>query len=529
MSLFYKESVQAKNGSKIPVFNSGRAAHSKYNPEREAESFLAEKSGLLFAVVFGAGAGFHIASLAARNPACKILVVEKSAADLDFLTKEFPTTQALAKNPNVIFCAAEMPGQLESRLKNNYFPAWHGDMEIAALRPWADEAGGLYEDLLARTKEALKDIAADYATQARFGGLWQKNAFCNLRLLKKIQEKNSLDQTNQAAASEAAALLKAAIICAGPSLDKTVGRLQSAPSEYWTIATDTAYKILRRRNIRIDAVVSIDAQRLSAEHFDAAFCKDTIFVLDAAANPSVARYAHENGAKIFFCNCGHPLLSFASLYCKRPFARLDAGGGTVAMAALSFAKALGFERAEIFGADFSYLDGKPYARGSYLDDLYRMYESRAEPAEKVFCSLMFRAPLKKIGADAFQNDLLLSYQKSLENFLGQGNYVRENGVWECRLGGGVLGGQSLLAGARTAEGILSREILSPNDLDFAAFKDGLRAALEKVQESESLLPECALVLPGMARFEAVFGQNKISTKEAKKLALNKILLYNKLL
>ena len=515
MSLIYKEIIQAKNGSLVPTFNSGKAAHSKYDPEREAQNFLAQTEGLLFAVIFGAGGGYHIASLLERNPACKILVVEQSAAALDFLKESVPCVQALFNNPNVIFCAADKPGQLENILINNYFPAWHGDLQMAALRPWADEAGGLYEELLKRTKKALKAISADYSVQARFGGLWQRNIFCNLKVLKKIQERADT-LCAPIFDKEKIKGKTAAIIAAGPSLDQTIEKIEREPQKYWTIASDTGYKILRRRKIKVDAVVSIDAQYLSAEHFDAPLCDDTIFVLDLAGNPSIANFAFERGAKIIFANGGHPLISLAENFCERPFARLQSGGGTVAIAAADFARQCGFEKIEIFGADFGYSRGKPYAKGSYLDDLYGMGQSRAATSETAFSRLMFRTPLEKSADGFLQNEVLLSYQNSLEEFLGRGNFTRSESLYKSAFE------------ASAAQGLFRQ-----NKMDFSAFKKSLEGLLETAQSQEALTPQIAPLLPAMAYFKARNrpdgGQNKISTKEAKKLALNKILLYNSIL
>lgn len=514
----YKEISRAKNGSEIPLFASGKAAHSKYDPEREALSFLPEADGLLFAVVFGVGGGYHIESLLQKNPDCKIIAVEESAEDLAFLKSAVPCVRRLFENPNVIFCAAEIPGQLENFILSNYFPACHGDLQMAALRSWADEEGSGCKKLLDRANKALKNLAADYSVQARFGGLWQKNIFCNLRILKKMQEKAAKEKSESRFELRAKGKI-AAVIAAGPTLDETIKKIERSPNNYWTIATDTAYKILRRRGLRIDAVVSIDAQRLSAEHFCAPFCKDTIFVLDLAANPSIARLAFQRGAKIIFANCGHPLISFAGTFCKRPFARLSSGGGTVALAAADFAKHCGFEKIEIFGADFGYSRGKPYARGSYLDDLYRMDERLQINSETAFCRLMFRTPTKMNAAGFLQNDVMLSYQKSLEDFFsGQGLSRKEN-IWSAKPQAKDL-----------------PPLSSDEQLDFAAFKTALADMAKELENTNSFTPRLAPLLPGMAYFrtkKAAFGQDKdgqnISTKTAKKLALNKILLYNDLI
>ena len=169
--LFYKEILQAKNGSKIPAFTSGKAAHSKYAPEREAQSFLGENHDLLFAAIVGVGGGYHIESFCQRNPQCKVIAVEKTQADLDFLRQNIPSVQKLFQNKKIIFAAADVPGQLEGAIEQNYFPAVEKKKKIAALRPWADEAGADYDKILERAKAALKKISADYSVQARFGGL----------------------------------------------------------------------------------------------------------------------------------------------------------------------------------------------------------------------------------------------------------------------------------------------------------------------------------------------------------------------
>lgn len=509
--LFYKEIIQAKNGQAVPVFNSGRAAHSKYDPAREAQNFLAGEDAPMIAAIAGVAGGWHIQALANKNPKSKIIAIEKSAADLEYLRKNIPCVEKLCKNERIIFCAADAPGQIEGALLDNYLPALDGDLKIAALRPWADEAGSCYDKIIERIKAALKKIGADYSVQARFGLLWQKNIFCNLKTLQKIQSSGgrgpiAVDTTKTAA-----------IVAAGPTLDKTVETIKAAREKYFVIATDTGYKILSRRNIKVDAVVSIDAQWLSAEHFDAPLCKDTIFVLDLAANPSIARFAFERGAKIIFTSSGHPLISYAGNFCKEPFARLSSGGGTVTIAAADFAKSCGFEKMRIFGADFGYSDAKPYARGSYLDDLYRSDESRVQNSETAFVRLMFRTPLKKNAAGFLQNDILLGYQNTMEEFLRDGTFKRENFLYDCQFEPGPDSAKRRKA------------VLASNEFDFASFKRKLASAAAELENSDGLSPQTALILPCMAFYKTKLGQNKNSTKEAKKLALNRILLYNNLL
>ena len=502
MALFYNRVEEAKNNLKVPVFNSGRPAHSKYNPEREAQNFLPQAKNFSFAIILGAGGGYHIQSLLKRNPGSKIIAVENSLEDLDFLKANIPCVSELFRDGRVIFCAAARPNDLEEAIVNNYLPAYYGDLQIAALRSWAQEDESLCQSVMQRIKDCLKKVGADYSTQARFGGLWQKNIFCNLQTLKKSQaaprQEIKVDTKKTAA-----------IIAAGPSLDQSLKMLEERREKYFVIATDTGYKILKRRNIKVDAAVSIDAQALSAEHFNAPFDKDTIFVLDLAANHSIANFVYKKGGKIIFTNGGHPLITLAGLCCENPFARLQSGGGTVTMTALDFAKNCGFSDIEIFGADFAYSQGKPYAKGSYLDDLYKKDESRVQNSQSAYARLMFRTPLQKNAAGFLQNEVLLSYQNSLEEFLGKDNFCRKGFDYHCKLSCGQ-----------------NKKILSQNKMDFDKFKAALKSGLAEIENSDELLPQLSALLPYMAFCRNKAGANKISTKEAKKLALERILLYN---
>lgn len=514
--MFYKEIIQAKNGQKVPVFNSGKAAHSKYDPLREAESFLSECKNLSFAIILGTGGGYHIQALLKRQPSCKIIAVEKSLDDLAFLKNGVPCVNELSQDPRVVFCAAEDSNSLESAILSNYIPAYYGDLQIAALRPWADEAGGLYNALAERIKACLKDTSADFATQAKFGALWQRNIFCNLATLKKMQAAGQDGKENASLFVDTAKT--AAIIAAGPSLDQSAAQIQAEREKYFVVAADTSRKALARRGIKVDAAVSIDAQYLSAQHFYGAFDKDTIYVLDLAANPSIGRYVYERGGKIIFTDGGHPLARFASLFCKTPFARLQ-NGGTVTIAALDFALKLGFKNIEIFGADFGYSRGKPYAKGSYLDDLYAQRQSRVDNAQSAFARLMYRSPLAANKEGVLQNELLLSYQKALENFLAGGGLTKKGSVYCYQAGNGTSKGA----------GPVKQALAAANQMDFCAFKAGLSKAMETVEKSDALTPELSTILPYMAYCEGKKNGEKISIKEAKKLALNKILLYNNMI
>ena len=59
-------------------------------------------------------------------------------------------------------------------------------------------------------------------------------------------------------------------------------------------------------------------------------------------------------------------------------------------AALSLAEALGAESTLLAGADFSYPEGKSYARGTYIYGYFGQSQSRLAPLEALFSGFLFR-------------------------------------------------------------------------------------------------------------------------------------------
>lgn len=529
---FYRETALAKSGAIVPIYKSGKSAHSKYSPEREGEAFAESAGSFDFAVFIGIAGGYHIEAAARKNPSARIIALEGSAGDIEFLKQNIPCVRQLSQNKNIVIAEAE---KIFALLPELYFPAYYGSIKVLTLRSWAEENKDACEAAADRINSALKKISADFSVQSHFGALWQKNIFSNLRLVKKIQSE----------VLPRGGILKktAAVIAAGPTLDHKIGILKKEREKYFIIATDTAYKILCRNKIVPDAAVSIDAQYLSAEHFCAEIFKDTIYVLDLAGNYDIAKKVHGAGGRVLYYSSGHPLAKAAAAFFNHGLLFLESGSGTVTIAAADFARKCGFRQIEIFGADFAYSSGKPYARGSYLDDLYRKGESRIFGAETSFTRLMYRTPLFPADGSCLcggflTNGVLQGYRESLIS------WIRQNGI-QCKYEDCVYKLSLSATNATTAPDLAVSEFAAPdsvlsdnagntgnadnsenNRFNFLGFKEWLSAALDKVRGHDGLIPESALLLPLLAFIRRKSGQNKISINEAKNLALKRILLYN---
>ena len=398
----YSGTLTSKNSCLIPVFLDGKPMHSKYNPQGEAALFK-DRTGCL--VVAGLGGGFHLTE--AVKTCSLVIACEKDEESLNFCLK-LPSVRELCSKKNMLFATEKTLGSV---LLSNYLPHMHGGIEFVFHRAWEDREKQSALTLKEIFSTAVRHISADYSVQSHFAKLWQRNIFINLRTFTKNPDIRNVFDTKKSVA----------VIAAGPSLDEDITYLRQNRNQYEIFATDTALSSLVAQGIIPDAVVSIDAQHLSTEHFKCLGSilqnekKPVCFFDAASANESISM-ARKNACTTFLVHNGHPLLALASQKANIP--QIQTGSGTVTIASCDIAQKLGFKDIKLFGADFAYSGGRPYARGTYLDKLYKNSSLRTDTLEEKFCALMFRTELYDTVREGLKNaktsTVLEGYKASLE-------------------------------------------------------------------------------------------------------------------
>lgn len=415
MSSSYTQIILSKNQFQIPLVQNISVC-SKYDPLKEAENFAGNfELSKKFFVVAGLCSGLHIEKLLEKNTERKIIVVENASEDFDFLM-QIPECKKLFNDKRIIFSTID---SLFYDIIQNYFPALYGPLTFTYLRGWENAFTDRLSLIKTLVQKALKTVKSDFAVQTNFGKIWQKNIFENLKLA-------SLQQNSNLIFSELKKNIHktAVVIAAGPSLDFSIKKLKENPDKYFIIATDTAYSTLLRSQILPDAVISIDGQAISRAHFlhqnlykKLKQDKTTFFILDLCSYSCIAKKLSENNEKILFFSSGHPLSNLAGFFNGENFIQLTAGSGTVTIAAGDFANAAGFKKTEYLGNDFCYSNGKPYTKGTYLDDIYFKSQNRLCSIEKKYSDLMFRTDLIKLENKKTTTEVMEDYKKSFDYFI----------------------------------------------------------------------------------------------------------------
>lgn len=414
----YSSFLETKTGSFIPVLKNGKTLESRYNPLSEAEKKINGISNCNFYIVLGICSGILIEKLLQKNPNCTIIGIENDESDIDFLLQS-NLIKNLKTKPNIKFCSSS---NLVQTLLNNYIPSFYGQVQIIENSIWVLENPETSNTLKLLINKSLEFISKDFSVQAHFGNLWLTNILNNIKSLNSYNKKNfsiNIPLNKQAL-----------IVAAGPSLDQKIKDIKQNRNNYFIIATDTGFSTLLQNNIFCDCVFSIDSQHISYNHFihDISKFQNTLFIFDLTGNHSICNKLIQNGSKVIFTINNHPLSNYINQLSNNIFPQIFSGSGTVTIAAFDFAVKCGFSNIKVLGADFSYINNKPYAQGTYLDTLYTKSANRLSTIEKNYSHLMYRIPVEIINTNHITTSVLKSYETSFIDYLNtiNCNYKKEN-------------------------------------------------------------------------------------------------------
>lgn len=397
----YTGSIEAKTGQLVPCFSGDTPANSRINPIIESERAIShiEKNNFLF--FLGITGGFHIRAFLNRFPQGYCVAAERDLPALKSLLSVIPLWDILSCK-RVTLLPDLNPTTIVSELTQRYLPALYGSFTSYSPRSWSQRFFG--EEQKIAVSNALTHISRDYSVQAHFGRVWFSNFIKNLSLMNQ-----SFSYTDRVDSNKTAL-----IVAAGPSIDQELIKIKENRSLYIIFSTDTALGALKGYGITPDYFITIDPQYYSSLHAYSSLSPKTTVIVDCCANPTLISLAYRTGCQILFTVGGHPLGEYAASFSPLPY--MDTSSGTVTVAAKHVAYSLGYEKIKVIGADFSYLGGKSYAKGTYLADLFDNQSNRINPAESAYTALIFRTPVERSAYNSgysYTTDTLLSYKAEL--------------------------------------------------------------------------------------------------------------------
>lgn len=393
---------QSKKGPIIPIIridNKEKPLHSTIDPIKEGQRFYNNSKADGFIIFLGLGAGYHIIPFLEQSDITEILIIDKDISIFKTILSNLDLSQFIL-NRRVKILIDEDLETIKEYLLSNYLPAVSGNLHILNLRSRFEMENIYFSNIKTGILELLQLLSADFSVQSHFGKRWFINTLSNLKKAQSV--KNIL-----------LPIRRAVITGAGPSLEVQLPTLIKYKKDSFLIATDTSLPFLLKHKLIPDLVISIDCQHISFHHFLAGFPKNIPLVLDLASPSSLTKQTDN----VIFFTSGHPFSQFVNKK-LRSFPYIDTSGGNVSHAAISLADKLGAKEIVLFGIDFSYPQGKSYARGTYLYPYFLSRSNRLNPSENSFVSFIFYnkqtlSTKKELGI-SYTTTPMISYKKRLE-------------------------------------------------------------------------------------------------------------------
>jgi 6-hydroxymethylpterin diphosphokinase MptE-like len=408
--------ILSRDGDPVPVL-ADKPLHSRFNPVKEGERLSQQysKGGMILA--YGLGGAYHLLPLLNNKELSSLIIIENDPSIVKAILGLMDMSP-LFLDKRVRLWISENPEDFKNTLLAKYVPVLSGDLQSISLRTRIERNPDFYHKLASVVQESISAITDDYTVQTHFGKKWFVNTLNNL-------------EASEETTVTLKPVHKVQITAAGPGLEKQMAHLIGHREDSTLIATDTSLPVLLENGLTPDMVISIDCQHISYHHFMKGYPENIPLVLDLASPPFLTRIAKN----CFFFTSDHPFSNYVRKN-FRQFPRIDTSGGNVTHAALSLAESLGAKHISLYGADFSYPYGKPYARGSYVFPYFQKSSCRISGIEnQVMDFVLHNKTLNKEifeGGFRYISKPMIHYRTSLEkkadSMSAQIENIRADGV-----------------------------------------------------------------------------------------------------
>lgn len=322
--------------------------HSSYAPEQEAERWAStldfDPTNLV--ALFGMGLGYHLKALLRREEQPdKIIVVEPNPQVLELAREEHPE---LFRQPHV-FIASDWESFLEHYTGSAV--GWQ-NIFFARIPAYSQVYPGEYTAFTGKIKRELIRIQAEWCTGLTSAVPWQRNFLKNLRFVGESAPVASIFGKFSGK--------PVVIVSAGPSLEKNVDLLHEAKNRVLIIAVGTVAKLLQKKGITPDLMITFDGGTPNYQHFHGLLNEGVPLIYDPAAHFGILE--EYQGPKVLMLVKTKTLES----YLKRTIGFV-LPGPSIANTAFDLACHMGADPVILIGQDLAYAGERSHAEGTSVD------------------------------------------------------------------------------------------------------------------------------------------------------------------
>ncbi len=158
------------------------------------------------------------------------------------------------------------------------------------------------------------------------------------------------------------------VVGAGPSLNKNIDLLPEIKEKALILCVDTAFRILEEKGIEPDMLVTLDGSPMNAEHLKGRNYKKIPLLMDSYSHRDIVKHHGLHTPRVIMSSNGFHEVWWKNILGKDEASHSLECGGSVATAAVSFARYVGADPVILIGVDLSYPGGASYAKGALHGD-----------------------------------------------------------------------------------------------------------------------------------------------------------------
>jgi len=354
-----------KSGLPVPLWagpgQKKSAIHSRYEPVKEAERFLADtlSADYNLYVVAGFGFGYHVEILRGYMKKDSVVLVIDNDIALMKLAMEHRDLTALFSDERFLYAVDPSDDEIAEILRGRSSKS----VSIITHRGAHQIAPDYYVNLMRKVKSYLSTKEVNIATLAKFEKLWTLNCVKNMRCFAMLAGANIFyDKFTD---------YDAIVVCAGPSLEDDLQWLKSVSHKAVIVAVDTSYRVLAHAGIEPHFCLCVDPQAVNARYFEGMGATSTVLVADPTVHASVFRFFR---GRAVISSMPFDMMKWAEEITGEKGEMTH--GGSVSTNASDFAKRLGVRRVILTGQDLSFTKDRAHVKGSYLDELLHHTSTR---------------------------------------------------------------------------------------------------------------------------------------------------------
>lgn len=348
--------------------------HSKYNPQKEAESalqnFNPQKNKA--AVYFSFGLGFGPIEFCKKFPSKTLILIENNP-EYFFSALSVLDWEIVFKHENLIILLGNCEQEASQILLR--FADFNNENPFSELFIIKNTNQAKHQEkFIEKIKELLlaqkEKLQINSNTLEKFSHLWAKNTCKNLTYLKNLDGVNKYFNL--------AKEIPFVILAAGPSLEKILPFLSEIKKRAILVCVDTALKAVLKAKVEPDFIVIVDPQYYCALHLEFLESPSSVLIAESAVYPCVFRF---NCRKKVLCSSLYPIGQYFE---KRLGSKGKlAAGGSVSTSAWDFARKCGTKEIFLAGMDLGFPNFQTHIKGSQFEEKAHRISTKFSSAEKM--------------------------------------------------------------------------------------------------------------------------------------------------